>query len=312
MKSKINIPKSFFSFLLASFLFWLLINLSKEYTTIINYNVDFNELSQEKIFEEKPIQEIPVRVSATGFKLLSANFSKRKIVLSADKLKTKSSGVNYILPNDQGASIQNQLYSGLQFQRILHDTILLHVSALAIKRIPVIANNEIDFQLGYDLASAIVVQPDSVLLSGPSTLINNITSVQTKKIVLKEVSESQIVTIAIEKPSENEKIKISSQKVSVAITVDKFTEGEFLVPFEVKNVPRGIQLNTFPKKVKVVFKVSLGNFNKITPTTFKVICDYKSAKDNGLSYLIPEIAVKSSLVQTARLSPNRIDFLIQK
>ena len=56
----------------------------------------------------------------------------------------------------------------------------------------------------------------------------------------------------------------------------------------------------------------MGNFNKITADTFKVTCNYESSKENGLSYLIPKVDIKSNLVQIARVSPSKIDFLIQK
>jgi len=289
LKSKINIPKSFVSFLLASFLFWLLINLSKEYITTITYDLTFEKLAQNKIFEEAPVKEIDISVKGTGFKLLSANFSKRNITFLADKLKRRIDGVNYILPREQETNIRRQLYSGLQLQKVLKDTILLHVGTLATKKVPVIANNKIDFQLGYDLVSAIKVVPDSI-----------------------QVSKTEKLTIGVEKPSENEKVKISNTEVEILITVDKFTEGEFMVPFEVENLPKGITLNTFPKKIKVIFKVSLGNFNKITPTSFKVVCDYAASKGNNLTYLIPRIESKPSLVQSARLARNKIDFLIQR
>ena len=312
MKSRINIPKSFFGFLIASFLFWLLANLSKEYITTINYYVDYKKLAQNKIFEEEPVQEIPIRVKATGFKLLSANFSKRTIDLLVDKLKTKSNGMNYFLPNQQAGLIQKQLYSGLRLDRVLTDTIDLHLGILATKKVPVIANNQINFELGYDFATPIHTIPDSITVSGPDAQLSVIKSVDTKSIVFENLSESQIINIGLEVPSDNEKVKISHNVVEVVIDVDKFTEGSFYIPFEIENLPFGTKINTFPKNVKLTYKVGLNNFNKITPESFKVICDYRASKENDLSYLIPKIEMKPSLVKSARISPNKIDFLIQK
>lgn len=90
--------------------------------------------------------------------------------------------------------------------------------------------------------------------------------------------------------------------------VDKFTEGEIEVPVLVKNAPKGI--NIFPKKVKVIYKVGLKNFNEITPDLFKIECDYLDAENNELNYLTPELKDTPNLATVLRIVPDKIDFLI--
>ena len=310
MKSKIHIPKSFFSFLVASFFFWSFINLSKKYTTTINYSITYKKLAQHKIFEEKPIEEIPLRIHGTGFKLIAANFSTRNINLQADKLKIKGNGVNFFLPNAQSDYIQNQLKLGLEFKEALLDTIDLHLGSLATKKVPVLPSTNIKFDLGYDYANSIKVIPDSILISGPDLQLNAIRELKTKEIVFDNLSTSKKFKIDIEDVA-NE-VKISEDHVAIEITVDKFTEGEFSVPFEIEDLPYGTKINTYPNKVKLVYKVRLGDFKAVTPELFKVVCDYRASKENDLSYLIPKIAIKPEMVKSVRLSPNKIDFLIQQ
>lgn len=312
MNSKLNIPKSFFGFLIVSILFWLLINLSKQYTASIYYYVEYYKLAQNKIFEKKPVEELKIKVVGTGFKILSANFSKKKLTLSVDKVKNLSDSISYILPNEQKNNIQNQLYSGLKFQKVIQDTIKLHLTTLASKKVPVIPDNAIQFELGYNLSKPIKVSPDSIYISGSKLMLNEIEWIKTKQIKYENLSSSKQVELELENLSENKKIKLSHHKVLLDIAVDKFTEGTFVLPFVIENLPKNVQVNTFPKKVKVAFKVALKDFNKITPEHFTVECDYKSAIDNELLYLVPKIKSKPSLVQSARLLTNKIDFLIQK
>ena len=103
----------------------------------------FQKLAQDKIFEKEPVKEMKVSVKGTGFKLLSANFSKRQISLFVDKLKTRKDGVNYILPKDQASNIQGQLYSGLTFQKFEKDTVFLNLGTFETKKVPVVADNDI-------------------------------------------------------------------------------------------------------------------------------------------------------------------------
>ena len=72
------------------------------------------------------------------------------------------------------------------------------------------------------------------------------------------------------------------------------------------------QINVFPKMVKLSFKVALSNFNKVSANSFSITCDYAFSSQNNLTYLIPKLEMKSDLVKNVTITPNRIDFLIQK
>ncbi|TYP98300.1 YbbR-like protein [Tenacibaculum adriaticum] len=309
MDKKINIPKVFFGFLLASFFMWLLINLSKEYTTTISYEVAYVKLAQNKILQEDPVKEINLKVKGSGFKLISANFSRRRLKLFADKLKYASKGHYYFIPENQETSIQEQLYSGLMLEKVLQDTIHLKLGSLQSKKVPVVADVNINYQLGYDLATPITMIPESITISGPELQLAKINSVTTEKLELQDLSKNTEKELLIKLPSDIEKVNISDKVVKVKIEVDKFTEGEFFVPFEVENVPYGTTINTFPKNVKVIFKVGLNNFNKISPSSFKVVCDYRTSKESELSYLLPILKTKPDLVSSVRIVPDKIDFL---
>jgi len=312
LESKINIPKSFFSFLIASFFIWLLINLSKEYTTVVSYSLVYEKLPRNKVFQEKPLNELDIQIKASGFKLLSAKFHNTNVLFYLDKIKQTTDGRYYILPKTQEDIVQKQLYKGLRLDKILKDTVFLKLGELASKKVPVIANVKIDFNHGYDMVSPIKILPDSVFISGPKLQLDKINKIKTKELKLENVLENQEEIIGLELEDEFNKVNLSDNEVKISVVVDKFTEGEFLVPFVIQNLPLGIKIKTFPKQIKVIFKVGLNNFNKITSSSFKVSCDYNVSKANDLPYLIPKLDLKPSLISTVRLMPNKIDFLIQK
>lgn len=312
MNSKINIPKVFFSFLIASFLMWVLINLSKEYSTLVTYKVVYEKLPQNKILQEVPLEEIDLEVKGTGFKLFTTSFSNRSIILYADKLQKSTKSYYWFLPKKQEIRIQKQLHSGLKLEKVVQDTLFFKLGSLASKKVPVLTRFSIDFKHGYNLSAPITVIPDSVLISGAALQLEKIKSVFTQKKSLQNVFENQEQELSIENPLGFEKVKISHTKVQTKITVDKFTEGTFSVPFTVKNVPYGTIINTYPKKVKIVFKVGLNNFSKITSNSFKVVCDYRESKENELPYLVAKLEMSSNLTSSVKIVPDKIDFLIQK
>lgn len=291
---------------------WLLINLSKEYTSTLKYEVSYEELAQDKILQEDPISEIELSVKATGFNLLSANFSNRKLRLSADKISKKTSSDFYFLPQNQRIDIQKQLSSGVQLEEILLDTIHLKLGSLASKKVPIKPNVDIQYEIGYNLVKDIKTTPDSVLISGPELQLQNVKELQLEQLQLENVSADVEEELAIVIPEDASKIKLSATKVNLLIEVDKFTEGELEIPVLVKNISAGEKLNIYPKNVKVIYKVGLKDFNKATASSFEIVCDYEQSKKEGLSYLVPKLVSKPDYVSAVRIAPKKIDFLIHK
>lgn len=290
---------------------WFLINLSKEYKTEVIFNVQYDKLPQEKIFKETPIEKVKLLVQGNGFKLFSANLSSKKLILSLNKLKKKKDTLYYLLPNNQKVSLQNQLKSGLELIEVLEDTIHLNLGTLSAKKVPVKFTNAIKFKPGYGLA-ATELKPDSILISGPKSEIDKISSLSTETLDLQDVSEDIQTDITIQLPSKVKGIKLSNNNVEAKILVDKFTEGTFEIPVKLINISQKLDVNIFPKKVKVTFKVGLKNYSKITEDSFEVLCDYKAAKEKGVMYLTPIVKSRSNLVLSVRVSPQKIDFLIHK
>ncbi|WP_299675638.1 YbbR-like domain-containing protein [uncultured Tenacibaculum sp.] len=311
MAKTLHIPKIFFGFLTASFLMWMLINLSKKYTSKIVYAIEYKDLPQNKILQEEPLEKISVTVEGSGFNLFAASFSTKKIFLSLDKLVKKADNDFYLLTSSQEEQIQKRLNSGLSLVKVNRDSIYFKLGTLASKKVPVKLDLNLNYKLGYGMES-INLNEDSILLSGPELQLNKIEYIKTKQLTLQEISEDVNVDLNIELPKEATGVKLNLEKVKAEILVDKFTEGSFEVPIKIVGIPKGTELNTFPKKVKVIFKVGLKNYQKITEDLFEIVCDYKRTKKDNLQYLVPEIKNRPELISSVRITPQRIDFLIRK
>lgn len=307
MKNTFNIPKTFFGFLTASVLFWLLINLSKEYTTQITFDLVYTNLPLKKTIIDTPIKKIPLLVKGSGFNLISTSLSNNLIKLDLEKINKKKAINYYFLSNKLRPEIQKQLKSGIELTQVLKDTIPLKIGTLNSKKVPLKTDLSITFQLGHDLSKLITIKPDSVLISGEESLLKKISFLKLAKINLNNISESSKISIPILKQNN---IKTNITTAEINITVDKFTEGEIEIPVLVKNAPKG--LNIYPKKVKIIYKVGLKNFNKINKNSFKIECDYNQEKNSEASYLIPKLKKSPDIITLIRVVPEKIDFLIHK
>lgn len=307
MKKNVNIPKTFFGFLIASIFFWLLINLSKEYNAEVEYDIEYTQLPQQKTLIDAPFNKLTLNVKSSGYNLLMSSINHKPITLQLDKAVKKKGSNYYFLSKNLHPEIQHQLKHNIELNSITQDTIPVKIGLLSSKKVPLKPNVNISFQLGYGLSKPLNLTPDSILISGDETDVNRIEFLNLDSATLENISKNTNITSSILFP-ENIQLKASHKLVDIELLVDKFTEGEIEVPVLVKNAPKGI--NIFPKKVKVIYKVGLKNFNEITPDLFKIECDYLDVENNELNYLTPELKDTPNLATVLRIVPDKIDFLI--
>lgn len=309
-KRQHKVSKSFIIAIGIALFFWLLTKLSKEYQTVVSFPVEYVNIPLDKRIQESPTKTIDIQIKASGFKLLSLQFFKKEIQLDASKLKRKTTTDYYFLIESQKIDIQNQVSNNYTINHFVQDTIHLNLGQLKSKKLPVKGNFDLNFKLGYHLTKPISIKPDSVLVSGPEAQINKLQELRLEKLTLVDVSESFKQKLQFE--NNLTLIKYNTKEVEISGEVDRFTEGSLEVPFTIINLPENTSVNTFPKTVKVVFQVGLSNFNKISASSFRVICDYKNSADSKLNYLIPKVIEKPAYVTSAKLTPNKVEFLIQK
>ncbi len=311
MKSKKKIPKTFISFLLASVLIWLLITLSKEYTATISFPIEYTNISQNKLLQSTPIKELKVVVKTNGFKILRTRVNTKKVFVNANSLLKKKGTTHYLLIKKQKQRIQEQLPSGLELKEIIKDTLFLDVGSLVTRKLALKPNVKIKYHVGYDLSEQISVTPDSILVSGPENYISELKNLELLPLELEDVKTdfSQKGTIKIPKGVKN--LKFETKEIIISGKVEKFTEGTLNVRYNIINVPEGLEINTLSKEVEVTFIVGLSGFNNITKDSFKIECDYNMAATNNLGYLIPKMVNKPNEIKSFKITPNKIDFLIQ-
>ena len=303
---------SFILFFLLSVVFWFMTKLSKEYEGTIKYPVVYNNLPDNKLLQENPLDFIEVYVKASGFKLISAKVSPNKLEIDASNIYYKSLTDYYLLVSQQKLAIQKQMMTGVQIDHFIRDSIAFNLGLLRSKKIPVNLVTDITFDDRYELKEAISINPDSILIQGPESILDTISFISTTLFQKNQLNSSIKEFINIKKFPKESNIRIQQDKIEIYAIVEEFTEGEVEVPVILLNPPNNKSINTFPKLVKITYKVALSNFNKVSSSAFLIECDYNMTKVNNLPYLIPKLVESPSMVRNIRIAPLKIDFIINK
>ena len=304
--------KNFVLFFVVSIVFWFLTKLSKEYESTVTYPISYENLPQDKLIQETPQSEIDVHIKATGFKILSGKLFPRTLKINASNLTPKSKNNYYLLLSQQRLSVQKQMNTGVNIDHFISDSISLDLGFLGRKKVPVKLVSNLSYQAGYNINGGVVIEPDSIEISGPESILDTITRIETINYTDNDVHESIREELALKKFKVDQNVNFEVEKVMVDISVEKFTEGTLKVPFTILNLPVDATINTFPKEVELTYKVALSKFNQIRAATFLVECNYQLSAENNLSYLVPKLVKQSDLVKNVKITPNKIDFVIEK
>ncbi|MGC6285957.1 MAG: CdaR family protein [Polaribacter sp.] len=306
-----KISNQFLLFLGVSALIWLLITLSKEYTTSLDLYVKFTNVPQNKMLENNNLQQIKVDVKASGFKIIRTRIQNSSIDLDASLVQQNKQQKHYLLLEKQIQLIQNQLYSDVVVQRVVEDTLFVNLDVLESKRVAVTPNMSVNYHVGYGLIDKIKIQPDSILISGSKSVLDTISHLPLASVKLNDVKENfeEKVKVVL---NNLDGLKLATDEIVISGSVDKFTEGSLKIPFEITNVPTDVKLTTLTENITITFVVGLSDFNKVVPSLFKIECDYGYSVDQNLTYLIPKLVKKPKFIKSYKISPHTIDFLIQK
>ncbi|MEP3836662.1 MAG: YbbR-like domain-containing protein [Algibacter sp.] len=299
----------FFIFLFVSFVILMFTKLSKQYTNTIPFGVEKLNIPQENVILNDSAK-INITLKTHGFRWLTYYWTQPKITIDFNEDVFKKESV--FVWNKSKAYLNNtQFDKDVEILNISPDPITFKYGVNMVKKVPVIIHADVNFVPGYNMTGDITSNPDSVTVVGPDILVSKITSVETENLVFNELRANIIKTVKLKLPENISDLKFSVTKVELKAQVEKFTEGTVKIPFTVINAPTNAKLKYFPKFVSVSYYVSLANFNAIKAKDFKVVCDFNKT-NQGQSFLIPELVITPELVQHAKISQQRIEFIITK
>jgi len=301
----------FLLFLILAFGFWMLIKLSRTYTSAVNVNLNYTDLPKNKMLQSEPESVVKVTLRAVGFTLLKHKFSNKNVEVSLKNSKKKRRNQYYLLSSNVLKSVNNS-FSKSEVIAIEPDTLFFELGKSISKKVKVEPDLTIQYKSGYLLSGELEVDPEYITISGPQSLVDSVIYVTTKELKITDVYDTIYKEVAIVSNTNTSKLTYSETKVTIKGKVEKFTERTLEVPIKIKNVPKSYTIKTFPDKVKVVFQIGLSDFNKIDENDFEVICDYGIIESDGIDYLIPKVLEKPSFVTGVKVVPNKVEFLLEK
>ncbi|MFL5753997.1 MAG: YbbR-like domain-containing protein [Bacteroidia bacterium] len=306
---------TFIACLIVATFFWVINALNRNYTRTISIPVKFINLPKNKVLASELPKSIQAEIKTTGAKLLFILFKERlrEVVIDVGaQTRRKKGNLVAISTSLSVGSLSKLLNTEVELVKVKPDSIYFNYGKSYQKVVPVKPDLSVNFDPLFNYTDKVKITPSFITVSGDSALLGLIDSISTERIVLNKLNQNISQTALLVVPEEYaSRVALSADAVTLNINVDKFTESSLEVPVQVLNLPKEYQVKTFPDKVTVKFQVSMGEYERIVSSDFKIVVNYKSI--SPLRNKLPVEAVSYPPgIKITKIYPEKVEYIVRK
>jgi hypothetical protein len=288
-----------------SVIIWGTISLSEEYYA--NVNVPLRVIGFPNGFSigsEIP-ENITIKLRGIGWKLFAVNIGKDvtyNISVSGDSGFVQIKLMDHLTDN-------RWMLSELDIIDIVPNSLSFSIERRIKKKLPIVADLNLEFKAGYGLAKQVVLEPDSVEIDGPQSVVNSLTEIKTKEIKLSSLDKLIIKNISfIYLPGTSYGTKFVSVNLDVQRIVDKQFDD---INVEVLDVPPDRDVILLPNKISCNVRGGIEILGKLEKNQFRAFVFYRDVVLDTLGNVIPhiELPVNTTLKY---IKPERLRYIIKK
>ncbi|HOU97641.1 MAG TPA: hypothetical protein PLP65_02235 [Bacteroidales bacterium] len=300
----------FLFFVFLSSLIWFFNKLEKDYFTTLTIPVKFYHFPDDKIQINPLPKQLNVNVYGRGFtllryKLLSLNTIYLDVLSNIKTVKNSDRELLYFNSESIIPSIDRELSGEMKIMSIEPKDIKLIFSKKQSKKVFVVPNISYSINKNY-LINTVKVIPNTILITGPSFIVDTIDTVFTQKQNISDLSSNLKANLLLQKV---EFCNYNRDFVAVAINIEKKTEKTIAVPVE-SLFPSSLKNSTFvPNLINLKFSVGIHQFSKIDASQFQLTVErINSSSINSDIYRVKAIRIPSK-IYNLQITPNIVTIL---
>lgn len=207
-------------FLLLSFIFWYLNELSKELQGTINYPVRYINPPRDRIITGDLPDKLEMHLRGPGYSILKVKLSGSRAPVVIDFTKQaprRLPGATphyYLLTSGLISNFSKQLHADFEILSIYPDTLFFGYDRLVTRRKAVIPDLSIETAGGKRVI--IVPDPDSISVTGPEHILDTLPGIYTRPRSFRRIDENFRSRIPLDCP---DYLSTDQKRVEVEVTV---------------------------------------------------------------------------------------------
>lgn len=289
---------------------WLIHNLSQVYVSIVSVPVVADSNIEGHSGTSSTEAAVSAQLKATGFR--HAKMSGRhkrpvRIRVSPSDFRHEDGNL-YSIPVSNLYRYSSQIFGdGVSVESFISEAPKFVFPEVSFRKVPVRKVQSLSFEAQYMPVRPMTLQPDSVLVYGDPSRIENIEYVLTRPINLWNLRSSVHGSVKLEVPSG---VRLSDTEAVYSVDVSRYVEVSGEVDVETRNVPRGSELVVLPSKATVtlrcVFPVGANPLQKA-----KFYVDYRDFAGSITGRCVARPENLPSGVITCEISPEVFDCIVR-
>ena len=291
----------------AALVFWLILNLSRDYDinrrVIVDYIVD-----PERVLVGRMPSQLDATVSGNGWNLIWESLRPGDLSASID-LRNREDN-----PRLSATDLKRQLSRKLSSNKLTislpgFESISILTTPKEGKRVPVLNRVVPSFAKGHQALDQATILPDSVTISGATDALEEISEWPTESLELKDLSRGVSRVVNLEVPPEG--ITLSRPEVSYSLEVEAFIQDVITVPVSLENVPDDKKYEYSPKTIDLKISLPQSAYATLRAEDFKVVADLSGLSAGASDNSVPiTILRKPPQVVSERFSPRVVTYYI--
>ncbi len=282
--------------------FWVLVKLSQTFYTTVDFSIDY-QLPAGKSFVSSPPTSATATLKGSGWDLISNQFNNKASNILFEINDVSSQAINAGLLIDK---FQQTISSSIEVSDVNMDFIFVQMENETEIKVPIKLLHNITLAPQFQFMDSIMIEPDSIVVTGPLTEVQSIVEWETDLLDLKDLKNNQVLEVSLKAPKNNE-VHLSQNQIIANIAVEQYTEKSFFLPITFKNVPDSIK--AFPEKTKLNCIVGLSKYNDVNRMSFQLVADLKGITPNNEKNTIPIVLTRQpDYVRNINFIPNSVEF----
>ncbi len=297
--------------IIAATTFWFFNALNKnDYNTIINYPIKFSYVNPNDslITVNPPPEKIGIDVSGRGWVLFRKtfwfNFDPINIELPSPadtRFLTRAS----LLP------IADQQLSDLKVNNVIEDTLFLQIENKVSKKMGIVIDSaDLSLEENYHLNSTISIIPDSILVSGPSSIIASLPDQLNLTIEEEEIDENfeeRISAMVLD----GSLISYYPKDVEVKFNVAEFIRKSHSHNIDFISFPEEAGISVSDSSINVSYWLPKDRESEFKSADFRLFANFEMLNPTD-STIGLEISAPTDWIKDIQLNPKSISIVTNK
>lgn len=258
---------------------WFVVNMNRDFNVTIDVPIQLTNLPDDVAVSSDIPENASVNLTGEGWNLIKIYRNPPPVNLSAD-----SRQINLF---DQLRN-QSNAYSDMSIMQVEPILLTIETETKATKMVPLQSRVEFQLEDQFGPVSSPELEPDSVRLTGPQSVLEELNEWETDTLILTNIRENVEIPVDVRSPSSG--VSIEPQTTVFRLEIAEFTESEIRVPVRTRNLPSGKAVTYNPSSIVVRFDVPLDQYSQVQGTRpFAAYVDYSTIEQDSTGLVTPEI-----------------------